>query len=85
VAWFNTQRLLEPIGHIPPAEAEANYYQLPVLSHAVAGWCDLNQTASTKDAGRFRVTMAPKRVMALPISIERSLVRLLATARERPG
>lgn len=27
VAWFNTQRLLEPIGHIPPAEAEANYYR----------------------------------------------------------
>jgi transposase InsO family protein len=27
VAWFNTQRLLEPIGYIPPAEAEANYYR----------------------------------------------------------
>ncbi|MCB1610518.1 MAG: IS3 family transposase, partial [Xanthomonadales bacterium] len=27
VSWFNTQRLLEPIGYIPPAEAEANYYQ----------------------------------------------------------
>lgn len=30
VAWFNHHRLLEPIGYIPPAEAEANYYrQLP--------------------------------------------------------
>jgi transposase InsO family protein len=27
VAWFNHQRLLESIGYIPPAEAEANYYQ----------------------------------------------------------
>ena len=27
VAWFNTQRLLESIGYIPPAEAEANYYR----------------------------------------------------------
>ena len=27
VAWFNNQRLLEPIGYIPPAEAEANYYR----------------------------------------------------------
>jgi transposase InsO family protein len=27
VAWFNHVRLLEPIGHIPPAEAEANYYR----------------------------------------------------------
>jgi putative transposase len=26
VGWYNNQRLLEPIGHIPPAEAEANYY-----------------------------------------------------------
>jgi transposase InsO family protein len=26
VDWFNNKRLLEPIGHIPPAEAEANYY-----------------------------------------------------------
>ena len=27
VAWFNHQRLLEPIGYIPPAEAEENYYR----------------------------------------------------------
>lgn len=26
VSWFNTRRLLEPIGNIPPAEAEARYY-----------------------------------------------------------
>ena len=26
VHWFNHQRLLEPIGYITPAEAEANYY-----------------------------------------------------------
>ncbi|WP_156650071.1 MULTISPECIES: IS3 family transposase [Methylobacterium] len=26
VDWFNTRRLLEPIGNIPPAEAEARYY-----------------------------------------------------------
>ena len=25
VSWFNNHRLLEPIGYIPPAEAEANY------------------------------------------------------------
>ena len=27
VHWFNHQRLLGSIGHIPPAEAEANFYQ----------------------------------------------------------
>ena len=26
VDWFNSRRLLEPIGNIPPAEAEANFY-----------------------------------------------------------
>ena len=27
VDWFNNRRLLGPIGHIPPAEAEARYYE----------------------------------------------------------
>ena len=27
VNWFNNRRLLEPIGHVPPAEAEAVYYE----------------------------------------------------------
>ena len=27
VSWFNHHRLLEPIGHIPPAEAEAHYWR----------------------------------------------------------
>jgi transposase InsO family protein len=26
VDWYNHRRLLEPIGHVPPAEAEARYY-----------------------------------------------------------
>lgn len=28
VDWFNNRRLLEPIGNIPPAEAEAQYYAM---------------------------------------------------------
>jgi putative transposase len=27
VDWFNRRRLLEPIGHLPPAEFEAAYYR----------------------------------------------------------
>ena len=27
VCWFNNHRLLEPLGYISPAEAEANYYR----------------------------------------------------------
>lgn len=26
VDWFNNRRILEPIGNIPPAEAETNFY-----------------------------------------------------------
>lgn len=38
VAWFNTTRLLEPLGHLPPAEFEAQYHQAqttPALAGAV--------------------------------------------------
>ena len=28
VDWFNNRRLLEPIGNIPPAEAEERYYTM---------------------------------------------------------
>ena len=28
VDWFNHRRLLEPVGHIPPAEAEDRYYAM---------------------------------------------------------
>ena len=35
VDWYNNRRLLEPIGNIPPAEAEARYYaQLEVPAMA---------------------------------------------------
>ena len=32
VSWFNHHRLLEPIGYIPPAEAEANYWRGQALT-----------------------------------------------------
>ena len=46
VSWFNHHRLLEPIGYIPPAEAEANYYRQ--LASQATRRPDLNQMASTK-------------------------------------
>jgi putative transposase len=36
VSWFNHQRLMEPLGYIPPAEAEANYYRQRNRHTAVA-------------------------------------------------
>lgn len=36
VDWFNTRRLLEPIGQIPPAEAENRYYAELATRHVAA-------------------------------------------------
>ena len=36
ISWFNHQRLLGPLSHIPPAEAEANYYEQLNRQTAVA-------------------------------------------------
>ena len=35
VSWFNHHRLLEPIGYMPPAEAEANYHRQLATRQAV--------------------------------------------------
>jgi len=40
VSWFNHHRLLEPIGYIPPAEAEANY------------WRQRDQAAASTESGK---------------------------------
>ena len=32
VDWFNTRRLLEPIGCVPPAEFEAQYYEMVAVA-----------------------------------------------------
>ena len=42
VDWFNHRRLLEPIGNIPPAEAEANYF---AVRRKTVSPHDSNQTA----------------------------------------
>ena len=36
VSWFNHHRLLEPIGYIPPAESEENYYRQLASQAAVS-------------------------------------------------
>ena len=36
VAWFNNQRLLEPLGYLPPAEYEAQYHPTHMAHAAVS-------------------------------------------------
>jgi transposase InsO family protein len=62
VSWFNHHRLLEPIGYIPPAEAEANYWR---------------QERQTIAANALRKAAAPRRsnheYMAQPGGLRRPL------------
>ena len=37
VSWYNTQRLLEPIGYVPPIEYEEHYYRSQPTHAMVAG------------------------------------------------
>jgi len=37
VSWYNTQRLLEPIGYVPPVEYEEHYYRRRPTHAVVAG------------------------------------------------
>jgi hypothetical protein len=43
VDWFNTRRLLEPLGYVPPAEYEAQYY-----AHASPGGARRQPLPSTE-------------------------------------
>jgi transposase InsO family protein len=36
VAWYNTRRLLEPLGYVPPAEFERAYYNCQAASAELA-------------------------------------------------
>ncbi len=47
VDWFNHRRILEPIGDIPPAEYEANYYRQN--SPADTGWTQAKQSPINPD------------------------------------
>ncbi len=53
VTWFNHQRLLGPIGYIPPAEAAERYYSQ--LAAQVEYACTLT-TGPLQNLGRFSQT-----------------------------
>ena len=53
VTWFNHQRLLEPLGYIPPAEAEDRYYQ---QLHVQTEYACTSTPEPLRNPGRFRVT-----------------------------
>jgi hypothetical protein len=71
VDWFNSRRLLEPIGNIPPAEAEARYYAM--LEEQPIG---VTQTKwPPANPGRF--TLSKRDVLSHPPLVVATFVDLL--------
>jgi transposase InsO family protein len=61
VDWFNTRRLLEPIGYVPPAEYEARYYE-QLRRHSTRGdvrptVCDGDVAAPPTSARRVQAVV----------------------------
>ena len=59
VDWFNHRRLLEPIGFVPPVEAEPAFYNAPA-SKPIAAWHS-NQPASGKPGAVQTPSATPDR------------------------
>ncbi len=54
VDWFNNRRLLEPIGNMPPAEAEARYYATN-KPQAIAAWLKPKSLRQTRRGSQCRL------------------------------
>ena len=74
VSWFNHRRLLGPIGYIPPAEAEANYWRQQEEQRRVV------PSPKTATVRRGRWPMVLWRVLAM---IQSSPNRWMAGLRRR--
>ena len=64
---FNNRRLLEPIGNILPAEAEANFYAC--VAFLRYGYISVDEVKSLLGPNRYRF-MQSKRLQAILRSVE---------------
>lgn len=68
IAWYNHQRLLEPIGHVPPAEAEASYYRQRVTGTAIAACLKPNSLREGQGGSHGRLASILALLEARPLS-----------------
>ena len=54
VDWFNSRRLLEPIGDIPPAEAEANVHVAPETLDMAASLSHISLRQTRRGSENYR-------------------------------
>jgi hypothetical protein len=87
VDWFNNRRLLEPIGGIPPAEAEARYYAQ--LEHtAMAAWVkpiNLRKTRCGSMILLYQRRLSMFALAASSLAIPLPMARCWAAAASSPG
>jgi hypothetical protein len=62
--WFNHRRLLEPIGNIPPAEAQANDYAATAAIHNLPMAAQLNPTSLRQSGGSSKGYRCSWRVLS---------------------
>jgi hypothetical protein len=73
VDWFNNRRLLEPIGNIPPAEAEERYYAM--LEQPAMAACTQTKWPPTNPGRFIELTGRPaKHLVSETVSAERGFV-----------
>lgn len=53
--WFNNRRLLEPIGNVPPAEAEANFYAALETESMAAQLTEISLRQTRRGSSRLRL------------------------------
>lgn len=76
VDWFNHRRLLDPIGNIPPAEAEERYYAM-LDESAIAAWRTPNGLRGSR-GGSGAITASPSRASSVARAVTSSdLARVL--------
>jgi hypothetical protein len=71
VDWYNNRRLLEPIGNIPPADAEAGYYAM-MESQAVAASLKPNSLRGYRCWGGRPLAASKSAKLPLRTAVERS-------------
>ena len=74
VAWYNTSRLLEPIGYVSPNEFERAYYN---RQPAPAGLAGTHVTSSPENPARFIVVLYKHYAKWMPKAGGRRWVKLL--------
>jgi hypothetical protein len=62
VDWFNHRRLLEPIGYLPPAEYEAQYYEQLRCGGSIAQPLEAGALGGTFGAAPLSLTQAADRL-----------------------